>query len=145
MSIYDYNAKQDIKLFSKWQGERQVRITGLPFSITRPGPVTEEPGGYKGIVVEQGMTLYQPINAADLAEIVVRCLHEKEACNKTFDVGSEFLPDSQEIRYELIVAAKRKPGKYLKPALAGLQAGTSDYVGRPKSEITVSSPYLRSY
>lgn len=37
----------------KRQGEEGLRLSGLGYTIVRPGPLLEEPGGYKALVFDQ--------------------------------------------------------------------------------------------
>ena len=52
-----------------------VRATGLGYTIVRPGPLQEEPGGYKALVFDQGNRITEPISIADVADaaLKVRC------------------------------------------------------------------------
>lgn len=40
-------------LAAKQKGEATVRNCGLAYTIIRPGPLVEEPGGYRGLVFDQ--------------------------------------------------------------------------------------------
>jgi uncharacterized protein YbjT (DUF2867 family) len=40
-------------LSMKRQGEEALRLSGLGYTIVRPGPLLEEPGGYKALVFDQ--------------------------------------------------------------------------------------------
>ena len=66
------------------RGEEVVRATGLGYTIVRPGPLQEEPGGYKALVFDQGNRITEPISIADVADVAlkVRCLalHKPYRC-----------------------------------------------------------------
>ncbi len=40
-------------LSHKRKGEQALRLSGLGYTIIRPGPLLEEPGGYKALVFDQ--------------------------------------------------------------------------------------------
>lgn len=40
-------------LSHKRRGETALRLSGLGYTIVRPGPLLEEPGGYKALVFDQ--------------------------------------------------------------------------------------------
>jgi uncharacterized protein YbjT (DUF2867 family) len=40
-------------LAAKRRGEEHVRASGLGYTIIRPGPLVDEPGGYKALVFDQ--------------------------------------------------------------------------------------------
>ena len=40
-------------LSHKRKGEQALRYSGLGYTIIRPGPLLEEPGGYKALVFDQ--------------------------------------------------------------------------------------------
>ena len=40
-------------LTAKQKGEASVRQCGLAYTVIRPGPLVEEPGGYRGLVFDQ--------------------------------------------------------------------------------------------
>ena len=45
-------------LAAKRRGEAALRNCGLGYTVVRPGPLMEEPGGYKALVFDQvGVTL----------------------------------------------------------------------------------------
>ena len=49
-----------------------VRATGLGYTIVRPGPLQEEPGGYKALVFDQGNRITEPISIADVADVALK-------------------------------------------------------------------------
>ena len=108
---------------AKRRGEEHLRASGLGYTVIRPGPLVDEPGGYKALVFDQGGRVTQPVSAADVADICLRALHEQEARNKSFDVCYEFTPDEGLQLYEL-VASIPQGANYLAPALSPLAKNT---------------------
>jgi NAD(P)H-binding len=49
-----------------------LRNSGLGYTIVRPGPLVEEPGGYKALVFDQGNRISQGISCADVADISLK-------------------------------------------------------------------------
>ena len=62
-------------LSHKRKGEQALRHSGLGYTIVRPGPLLEEPGGYKALVFDQAgpATRSRPCNG------VAVCAHADEA------------------------------------------------------------------
>eukprot|EP00798_Chlamydomonas_sp_ICE-L_P007042 gene7042-138_t len=109
----------------KRKGEDNLRLSGLGYSIIRPGQLVQEPGGYKALVFDQGDRIEQSISAADVADIALRALHEPEARNKTFDVCYEYQADEDMALYELVAnVAVKKSDSYLKTAVSTLAKNT---------------------
>ena len=54
------------------RGEDILRSTGLGYTIVRPGPLLEEPGGYKALVFDQGNRITQSISIADVADVSLK-------------------------------------------------------------------------
>ena len=54
------------------KGEDVLRKTGLGYTIVRPGPLLEEPGGYKALVFDQGNRITQSISIADVADVSLK-------------------------------------------------------------------------
>uniref|UniRef100_A0A383W3F2 NAD(P)-binding domain-containing protein n=1 Tax=Tetradesmus obliquus TaxID=3088 RepID=A0A383W3F2_TETOB len=109
---------------AKRRGEDALRATGLGYTVMRPGPLVDEPGGYKALVFDQGDRVGQSVSAADVADICLRALHEPEARNKTFDVCYEYQPDEGLQLYELVASIPSSSGNYLAAALSTLQKNT---------------------
>ena len=63
----------------KRRGEDLLRLSGLGYTIIRPGALVSEPGGYKALVFDQGGRITESIGAADVADICLRSLHEPAA------------------------------------------------------------------
>ncbi|KAL6756417.1 hypothetical protein V8C86DRAFT_2649688 [Haematococcus lacustris] len=108
---------------AKRSGEENLRLSGLGYTIIRPGRLVDEPGGYKALVFDQGDRIDQPISAADVADICLRSLREPAARNKTFDVCYEVPSDGSSL-YELVTSAPDKKGAYLAQAAASLAKNT---------------------
>lgn len=108
----------------KRKGEENLRLSGLGYTIIRPGQLQDEPGGYKALVFDQGDRIQQGISFADVADICVRALHDPAARNKTFEVAAEYQPEGGEGGYELVAQVPDARNNYLGPALANLQKNT---------------------
>jgi uncharacterized protein YbjT (DUF2867 family) len=71
------------------RGEDAIRGSGLPYTIVRPGWLTDELGGSTGIRFEQGDTGDGSISRADVAETCVQALISPAAARLTFEVFNE--------------------------------------------------------
>ena len=71
----------------KLKGENALRASGVPYTIVRPGGLTDEAGGTLGTLVTQGdnQGLGQT-NRIDAARICVRALNDPAAHNVTLEV-----------------------------------------------------------
>jgi uncharacterized protein YbjT (DUF2867 family) len=73
----------------KWklQGENALRASGVPYTIIRPGGLTNAEPGKSAFVLEQGdkVTGQTTIARADVATICVQALKYPEARNRTFE------------------------------------------------------------
>lgn len=76
------------------RGEDAVRQSGLPYTIVRPGWLTDQPGGSRGIRLEQGDTGEGSVSRADIAQICVQALWSPSADGLTFEVFNEDGPPS---------------------------------------------------
>ncbi len=56
------------------RGEDVLRATGLGYTVVRPGPLKEEPGGYKALVFDQGNRIQHDISCADVADVALKVL-----------------------------------------------------------------------
>lgn len=45
--------QQESVTAAKRQGEASLRTSGLSYTVVRPGPIIDEPGGYKALVFDQ--------------------------------------------------------------------------------------------
>lgn len=77
-------------LIWKLKGEDALRASGVPYTIVRPGGLTNGPGGDKELVFEQGDSVrgQTTITRADLARITVQALRYPEARNRTFETSA---------------------------------------------------------
>ncbi|KAG6581242.1 Protein HIGH CHLOROPHYLL FLUORESCENCE PHENOTYPE 173, chloroplastic, partial [Cucurbita argyrosperma subsp. sororia] len=111
-------------LKSKRAGEDSLRRSGLGYTIIRPGPLKEEPGGQRALIFDQGNRITQAISCADVADICVKALHDSTARNKSFDVCYEYIAEQGRELYELVAHLPDKANNYLTPALSVLEKNT---------------------
>ncbi|KAM7476189.1 hypothetical protein LguiB_023432 [Lonicera macranthoides] len=111
-------------LRAKKAGEDSLRKSGLGYTIIRPGPLMEEPGGQRALVFDQGNRISQAISCADVADICVKALHDSTARNKSFDVCYEYVAEPGKELYELVAHLPDKANNYLTPALSVLEKNT---------------------
>ena len=79
-------------LLWKAQGEAAVRASGVPYTIVRPGGLTDKPGGQNGVRLEQGDQGTGVIPRADVARVCVAALKSPAARNRTFELYSAQTP-----------------------------------------------------
>ncbi|MGI9343095.1 MAG: SDR family oxidoreductase [Gammaproteobacteria bacterium] len=72
----------------KFKGEEALRASGVPYTIVRPGGLTNAPGGEKSVVFQQGDKEAGAIPRADVAKVCVAALESSDALNKTFEINS---------------------------------------------------------
>lgn len=82
------NRMFDNVLVWKGKGEDAVRASGVPYTIVRPGGLTDKPGGQAGVRLEQGDRGTGFIPRADVARVCVAALKSPAARNRTFEVFS---------------------------------------------------------
>uniref|UniRef100_A0A0D9WTW3 NAD(P)-binding domain-containing protein n=1 Tax=Leersia perrieri TaxID=77586 RepID=A0A0D9WTW3_9ORYZ len=111
-------------LKAKKAGEDALRRSGLGYTIVRPGPLQEEPGGQRALIFDQGNRISQGISCADVADICVKALHDSTARNKSFDVCYEYVAEQGNELYELVAHLPDKANNYLTPALSVLEKNT---------------------
>eukprot|EP00262_Sarcandra_glabra_P019539 TRINITY_DN738_c0_g1_i2.p1 TRINITY_DN738_c0_g1~~TRINITY_DN738_c0_g1_i2.p1 ORF type:complete len:575 (+),score=81.62 TRINITY_DN738_c0_g1_i2:163-1887(+) len=111
-------------LKAKKAGEESLRRSGLGYTIVRPGPLQEEPGGQRALIFDQGNRITQGISCADVADICVKALHDSTARNKSFDVCYEYVAEQGKELYELVAHLPDKANNYLTPALSVLEKNT---------------------
>lgn len=75
-------------LLWKAEGEAAVRASGVPYTIVRPGGLTDKPGGESGIRLEQGDQGTGVISRADVARVCVAALSAPAARDRTFELYS---------------------------------------------------------
>jgi len=81
-------------LLWKMKAEDHLRASGLGFTIVRPPQLLDEPGGVKGVRIQQG-DVGGPgqIARADVAAVMVAALSEPAMINTTFEIfGAATLP-----------------------------------------------------
>ena len=85
------NRMFDNILIWKRQGEEAVAASGVPYTIVRPGGLSDEPGGSQTIVFEQGDSRSEGIwiTRADVARVCVAALANGAALNKVFEIHAE--------------------------------------------------------
>ena len=85
---HQLNAMLDNILEWKLKGEDALRATGINYTIVRPGALTNEPGGQRGVRIMQG----DPpdgegsISRNDLAAVLVSAIGRADLFGKTFEV-----------------------------------------------------------
>ncbi|KAF3432293.1 hypothetical protein FNV43_RR27033 [Rhamnella rubrinervis] len=116
--------RRDQVLKAKRAGEDSLRRSGIGYTIIRPGPLKEEPGGQRALIFDQGNRISQGISCADVADICVKALHDSSARNKSFDVCYEYVAEQGKELYELVAHLPDKANNYLTPALSVLEKNT---------------------
>ncbi|XP_048130427.1 protein HIGH CHLOROPHYLL FLUORESCENCE PHENOTYPE 173, chloroplastic [Rhodamnia argentea] len=117
-------SRREQVLKAKRAGEDSLRRSGLGYTIIRPGPLMEEPGGQRALIFDQGNRISQGISCADVADICVKALHDSTARNKSFDVCHEYVAEQGRELYELVAHLPDKANNYLTPALSILEKNT---------------------
>ncbi|KAK4269628.1 hypothetical protein QN277_022760 [Acacia crassicarpa] len=118
------SSRREQVLKAKKAGEDSLRRSGLGYTIVRPGPLKEEPGGQRALIFDQGNRVSQEISCADVADICVKALHDSTARNKSFDVCYEYVAEEGRELYELVAHLPDKANNYLTPALSVLEKNT---------------------
>jgi uncharacterized protein YbjT (DUF2867 family) len=82
----------------KWKlkGEEVLRTSGVPYTIVRPGGLTDEAGGQYEILFKQGDKDGGLITRADVARVCVAALEVPAARNKTFEVINGSTPPAKD-------------------------------------------------
>jgi uncharacterized protein YbjT (DUF2867 family) len=85
---HQLNAMLDNILEWKLKGEEAVRATGINYTIVRPGSLTNEPGGQRGVRIMQGDPIdgEGSISRSDVAAVLVNAVGRPELYGKTFEV-----------------------------------------------------------
>ena len=78
-------------LIWKRRGEEAVAASGIPYTIVRPGGLSDDPGGMQTVIFEQGDTQSEGIwiTRADVARVCVSALAHEAALNKVFEIHAE--------------------------------------------------------
>ena len=85
------NQMFDNVMLWKRRGEEAVAASGVPYTIVRPGGLSDDPGGAQTIIFEQGDTRSAGIwnTRADVARVCVAALKHEAARNKIFEMHAE--------------------------------------------------------
>ena len=75
-------------LAAKFEGEQALRASGVPYSIVRPGGLSDEPGGKLGVAFSQGDTAAGRIPRADVATACIEALGRAAALGRTVEIVS---------------------------------------------------------
>ena len=67
-------------------GEEEVRYSGLPYTVVRPGWLTDQRRPDEGVRLEQGDHATGYVSRADLAEACVQALYSPHANGVTFEI-----------------------------------------------------------
>jgi len=81
----------------KFKGEDALRASGVPYTIVRPGGLTNAPGREFEVVFQQGDKEASAIPRADVARVCVAALGSTDALQKTFEVNSGKNPPSGDL------------------------------------------------
>ncbi|MCY3988236.1 MAG: SDR family oxidoreductase [Gammaproteobacteria bacterium] len=78
-------------LIWKRRGEEAVAASGIPYTIVRPGGLSDDPGGNQTVIFEQGDSRSEGIwiTRADVARVCVSALAHEAALNKVFEIHAE--------------------------------------------------------
>ena len=72
-------------LRQKRRGELALEHSGVPFTIVRPGGLTDQPGG-GGVAIARTLPSFGMIARDDVAEVMVQALLQPEAKNKIVEI-----------------------------------------------------------
>lgn len=74
---------------AKWRGEAKLRAAGGPYTIIRPGGLTDGPAGAAALVVAQGDRSAGRVARADVAAVAVAALTARDAAGVTLELASD--------------------------------------------------------
>ena len=75
---------------AKWAGERALAAAGVPYTIVRPGGLTDGAGGVSALVVRQGDTGSPGrVSRADVARVCVAAAFSPDAAGVTLELASD--------------------------------------------------------
>jgi uncharacterized protein YbjT (DUF2867 family) len=75
---------------AKWAGERKLMASGVPYTIVRPGGLTDGPGGVSALVVAQGdKGAPGRVSRADVARVCVAATAAPAAAGVTLELASD--------------------------------------------------------
>jgi uncharacterized protein YbjT (DUF2867 family) len=85
---HQLNAMLDNILEWKLKGEDAVRATGINYTIVRPGALTNEPGGQRGVRIMQGDPRdgEGSISRSDVAAVLISAVGRQDLFGKTFEI-----------------------------------------------------------
>lgn len=88
---HQLNAMLDHVLQWKLKGEDAVRATGINYTIVRPGALTNEPGGERGIRIMQGDRPEGEgsISRSDVAAVLVSAIGRSDLYGTTFEIAGD--------------------------------------------------------
>lgn len=97
LSASVYKSGGEVRPILRWKekAEEVLRASSIPYTIIRPGGLSDEAGGKSGIRVTQGTYARAMIPREDVAQVCVAALKRPSAHYKTFEIVS--LPDSQPV------------------------------------------------
>lgn len=74
---------------AKWAGEKKLRASGVPYTVIRPGGLTDGPAGEAALVVAQGDTSAGRVARADVAAVAVAATRAPAAVRVTLELASD--------------------------------------------------------
>ncbi|MEJ0036321.1 MAG: SDR family oxidoreductase [Gammaproteobacteria bacterium] len=85
---HQLNAMLDNILSWKLKGEDAVRATGINYTIIRPGELTNEPGGRRGVRIMQGDPIggEGTVSRSDVGAILVSTIGRQDLYGRTFEI-----------------------------------------------------------
>lgn len=97
LSASVYKTGGEVRPILRWKekAEEVLRTSGIPYTIVRPGGLSDDEGGKTGIKATQGTYARAMIPREDVAQVCVAALKLSAAYNKTFEIVS--LPDSSSV------------------------------------------------
>lgn len=72
-------------LFAKHRADEYLKKSGVPYTIIRPGPLTNEEGRGR-VFLSEHVNGGESISREDVAEVLVKALEHPKAENRSFDV-----------------------------------------------------------
>jgi uncharacterized protein YbjT (DUF2867 family) len=95
----------------KRRGERQLRASGLPYTIVRPGWFDAGTGSESRVDLRQGDTTeYGPVRRVHVAEVIDHALHTADARSRTVEVFSTDGPAIEDWSAAFAATAPDTPG-----------------------------------
>jgi uncharacterized protein YbjT (DUF2867 family) len=75
-------------LAAKFEGEQALRASGVPYTVVRPGGLSDDPGGKLAVTFSQGDTTTGRIPRADVATACIEALGRAAALGRTVEIFS---------------------------------------------------------